>query len=268
MSGASIGIWDSGLGGLTVVREIRRRLPAERLLYFGDTARVPYGTKSAGTVRRFARENSALLLERGVKMMVVACNTASSVALDDLRAELDLPVIGVIEPGARAAAASTRTGIVGVIGTPATVDSGAYVSALREIRGGLSVESRACPLFVPLVEEGWLDHAATRLVAEEYLAPLCAAGVDTLVLGCTHYPLLKPVLGEVMGAGVCLVDSAEETACEVERLLGERDLLADPEAGGGLEALVSDLHLRFRQVGELFLGEAIEDLRLVDGKES
>ncbi len=268
MRDAAIGIWDSGLGGLTVVREVRRILPKEKILYFGDTARVPYGSKSAETVRRFAKQNSDFLIERGVKLLVVACNTASSVALDELRAGLDLPVLGVIEPGAKAAAAATRTGIVGVIGTPATVGSGAYTAALRSIRPGLSVEGQACPLFVPMVEEGWLIHAATKLAAEEYLAPLKAAGVDTLVLGCTHYPLLKPLLAEVMGEGVGLVDSAEETAREVARELEARDLLAPEGAEGGLSAFVSDLPLRFRQVGELFLGEPIADLRLADGKEA
>jgi len=268
MREASIGIWDSGLGGLTVVREVRRLLPREKILYFGDTARLPYGSKSAGTVRRFARENSEFLIERGVKLLVVACNTASSVALDELRALHDLPVLGVIEPGAKAAAAATKTGIVGVIGTPATVGSGAYTAALRSLRPGLSVEGRACPLFVPLVEEGWLAHAATRLAAEQYLAPLREAGVDTLVLGCTHYPLLKPLLAEIMGEGVRLVDSAEETAREVARELEARDLLAPEKAEGGLAAFVSDLPLRFRQVGELFLGEAIADLNLVDGREA
>jgi len=268
MREAAIGIWDSGLGGLTVVRELRQLLPRERLIYFGDTARVPYGSKSAETVRRFARENSEFLLSHGVKLMVVACNTASALALDDLRARHELPVLGVIEPGARAAAEVTRKGIVGVIGTPATVGSGAYTAALRALRPGLSVEGRACPLFVPLVEEGWLSHEATRLVAEEYLAPLQEAGVDTLVLGCTHYPLLKPLLGGIMGAGVRLVDSAEETAREVARELASRDLMAPESATGGLSAYVSDLPLRFRQVGELFLGEAIDDLRLADGKET
>jgi glutamate racemase len=268
MRDAAIGIWDSGLGGLTVVREVRRLLPRERILYFGDTARVPYGSKSAETVRRFARENSELLLSRGVKLMVVACNTASALSLDDLRSRYDLPVLGVIEPGAKAAATATKTGIVGVIGTPATVGSGAYTAALRSLRPGLSVEGRACPLFVPLVEEGWLAHPATKLAAEEYLAPLRDAGVDTLVLGCTHYPLLKPLLAEIMGDGVRLVDSAEETAREVARELESRNMLAPENSEGGLSAMVSDLPLRFRQVGELFLGEPIADLNLIDTKEA
>ena len=258
-----IGIWDSGLGGLTVARAVAARLPAERILYFGDTARVPYGTKGEETVRRFARENSAFLLERGVKLMVVACNTASALALSALAAELPVPVLGVIEPGAEAAVAATRSGIVGVIGTPATISSGAYAAALTGLRGGLSVESRACPLFVPLVEEGWLDHAATRLVAAEYLAPLKAAGVDTLVLGCTHYPLLGPLLQELMGVGVRLVDSAEETAKTVAARLAAAGALA-PAGGGALECFVSDLPLRFRQVGERFLGRAIDSIQLVD----
>jgi glutamate racemase len=264
MDARPLGIWDSGLGGLTVVRAVSERLPGERLLYFGDTARVPYGTKGAETVRRFARQNSRFLLEQDVKLMVVACNTASALALDVLAAELPVPVLGVIEPGAQAAAAATRSGIVGVIGTPATISSGAYPAALQARRGGLSIESRACPLFVPLVEEGWLDHAATRLVAAEYLAPLQRAGVDTLVLGCTHYPLLRPLLAELMGEGVRLVDSAEETARAVATLLAERKLLAPQDGPGSLACFVSDLPLRFRQVGELFLGRKIESIELVD----
>ena len=265
MDNRPIGIWDSGLGGLTVVAEILRRLPGERLIYFGDTARVPYGTKGAETVRRFARENSRFLSEKGVKLMVVACNTASAVGLGGLEAALSLPVLGVIEPGAEAAAAATRSGIVGVIGTPATIASGAYTAALLARRGGLSVEARECPLFVPLVEEGWLDHPATRLIASEYLQPLIASGVDTLVLGCTHYPLLRPLIAELMGEGVSLVDSAEETARSVALLLGERDALAANGAAGGLECYVSDRALRFRQIGERFLGREIDTLELVDG---
>ncbi|MDP6418584.1 MAG: glutamate racemase [Candidatus Krumholzibacteria bacterium] len=262
-----IGIWDSGLGGLTVVREIRRRLPGEKLIYFGDTARVPYGIKGRDTVRRFARENTAFLVEQGVKALVVACNTASSLALDLLREEFSLPILGVIEPGARAAAEGTKNGIVGVIGTPATVDSAAYTAALKALRGGLSVSSRACPLFVPLVEEGWLDHPATRLVAREYLSPLMEAGVDTLVLGCTHYPLLQPLLQELMGEGVRLVDSAEELAGELSELLGSGELETSDSEQGSLEVFVSDLPLRFRQIGESFLGESIENLTLLDRKE-
>ena len=269
MDERAIGIWDSGLGGLTVVREILSLLPAERLIYFGDTARVPYGTKGAETVRRFARQNSRFLAGKGVKLMVEACNTASAVALDGLSDELGVPVLGVIAPGAKAAAGATKSGIVGVIGTPATIGSGAYTAALTALRGGLSVEAAACPLFVPLVEEGWLEHAATRLVAEEYLSPLKAAGVDTLVLGCTHYPLLRPLLGELMGGAVTLVDSAGETAGEVARVLAERELLAPAGGSGSLECFVSDLPLRFRQVGELFLGRGIENIELVDfGEES
>ncbi|MEZ4396185.1 MAG: glutamate racemase [Candidatus Krumholzibacteriia bacterium] len=264
MDARPLGIWDSGLGGLTVVRAVAERLPAERLVYFGDTARVPYGTKGAETVRRFARQNSRFLMEKDIKALVVACNTASALALDALAAELPVPVLGVIEPGAEAAAAATRSGIVGVIGTPATVSSGAYAAALRARRGGLSVESQACPLFVPLVEEGWLEHPATRLVAEEYLAPLRDAGVDTLVLGCTHYPLLAPLLGAVMGEGVRLVDSAAETARALAALLAERGLLAPEDGPGALDCFVSDLPLRFRQVGELFLGRRIGSLQLVD----
>ncbi|MCP4546424.1 MAG: glutamate racemase [bacterium] len=264
MDTRAIGIWDSGLGGLTVVRAVAERLPGERLVYFGDSARVPYGTKSAQTVRRFARQNSEFLLTKGLKLMVVACNTASALALEELQELLDIPVIGVIEPGARAAAAATRTGIVGVIGTPGTIQSGAYNAALRECKGGLSVVSRECPLFVPLAEEGWLMHPATRLTAEEYLNPVKQAGVDTLVLGCTHYPVLRPLIGEVMGQDVRLVDSAEETAREVEARLDKLNLKSADESAAELECYVSDMPSRFRQAGELFLGRRIENVALVE----
>ncbi|HUO51035.1 MAG TPA: glutamate racemase, partial [Gemmatimonadaceae bacterium] len=186
---APIGVFDSGLGGLTVVHELRRQLPAERLIYFGDTARVPYGPKSPDTVRRYAAEITEWLIAQGVKAVVVACNTATAHALPMLRERFPLPVIGVIEPGARAAVRASASGRIGVIGTSGTIASGAYERAIRALRPGAEVTSRACPLFVPLVEEGWLDTPATRLVADEYLRPLAEHGCDALVLGCTHYPL-------------------------------------------------------------------------------
>jgi len=211
-SSAPIGVFDSGIGGLTVVHELIRQLPHESIVYFGDTARVPYGPKSPDTVRRYSREIAAYLTEQGVKAIVVACNTATAHALGTLRGELALPVVGVVEPGARAAVAATRTGRIGVIGTVGTIKSGAYERAICALSPTAQVVARACPLFVPLVEEGWVDHEATRLVAETYLEPLVKANVDTLVLGCTHYPLLKPLLRQVMGPDIRLIDSAEETA--------------------------------------------------------
>ncbi len=202
----AIGIFDSGVGGLTVLRELRLQLPQEELVYLGDTARVPYGTKSPQTVGRYAREAARFLVGQRVKLLVVACNTASAVALDDLSAIHQLPVVGVIEPGARKALAVTRTGRVGVIGTEGTIRSRAYERALRAGNPQIEVSVAPCPLFVPLAEEGWADHPVAHLAAAEYLAPLLREGIDTLVLGCTHYPLLKRTLQEVAGPGVELID--------------------------------------------------------------
>jgi glutamate racemase len=218
----AIGVFDSGVGGLTVVSALRRRLPGESILYLGDTARLPYGSKSPDTVTRYTRRNIEFLTERGVKAVVVACNTASALALPDLDLR-GVPTWGVIEPGARAAAAVSR-GRVGVIATEATVRSDAYPKALRALRPDLEILSQPCPLFVPLVEEGWHDDPVTEEVAERYLRPLLVAGVDTLVLGCTHYPLLKPVLQRVAGPGVILVDSAEQVAEMVAAGLAEQGL--------------------------------------------
>ena len=254
---APVGVFDSGIGGLTVAHEIIRQLPHERLIYFGDTARVPYGPKSPDTVRRYSREIATFLQGEGVKAIVVACNTATAHALPMLRAELPLPVIGVVEPGARAAMRATRSGHVGVIGTAGTVKSGAYERAIRDIDADVRITARACPLFVPLIEEGWIDSEVTRLVAREYLEPLAEAGVDTLVLGCTHYPLLKPLIAEVMGPGVRLIDSAAETAAEAARVLAERGL-ESPDPGQGTHRFVaSDDPLQFLQLGQRFLGDAI-----------
>ncbi len=223
----AIGVFDSGVGGLTVVSALRRRLPGESILYLGDTARLPYGSKSEDTVTRYTRRNIEFLAERGVKAVVVACNTASALALPNLDLG-DLPTWGVIEPGARQAAAVSR-GKVGVIATEATVRSDAYPKALRALRPDLEILSRACPLFVPLVEEGWHDDPVTAEVAERYLRPLLDAGVDTLVLGCTHYPLLKPVLQRIAGPEVTLVDSAEAVAEMVAAGLAEKGIESTQE---------------------------------------
>ena len=259
---APIGVFDSGIGGLTVAQEVIRQLPHESVIYFGDTARVPYGPKSPDTVRRYSREIAGFLRGEGVKSIVVACNTATAHALGTLRDELDMPVIGVVEPGARAAAAVTRTGRIGVIGTAGTIKSGAYERAIRAIDSRFIITARACPLFVPLVEEGWTDHDVTRLVAREYLAPLAEANIDTLVLGCTHYPLLKPLLSEVLGPGVRLIDSAEETAAETARTLATASLGASDAAEPSYRFIASDDPLQFLQLGQRFLGGAIEGVEI------
>ena len=255
-----IGIFDSGIGGLTVVREVIRQLPHEQIIYFGDTARVPYGPKSPDTVRRYSREITAYLMSQDVKAIVIACNTATAHALPVLRSELPVPVIGVVEPGARAGVAASRRRELGVIGTAGTIGSGAYESAIRAIAPDAHVVARACPLLVPLVEEGWLDTEATRLIAREYLAPLQAAGVDTLVLGCTHYPLLKPMLAGILGPDVVLIDSAHETAAETARVLGERELLATevPNVTVSHRFIASDAPDHFLRLGQRFLGGTIE----------
>ena len=254
---SAIGIFDSGVGGLTVLHALLRVLPHEHLVYLGDTGRYPYGTKSAETVTRYSIDNADFLLARDVKMLVVACNSASSVALDALRARYDLPIVGVIEPGARAAIARTHTGRVGVIGTEATIASGAYTRALRALRPSVEIYTRPCPLLVPLAEEGWVDGPIARGVVETYLASLGKSGIDALVLGCTHYPLLRPLIAEVMGEGVTLVDSAEETAREVATRLAE-DGLARRNGPGSTSFFVTDVPDRFIRVGQRFLGARVE----------
>jgi glutamate racemase len=259
----AIGVFDSGIGGLTVVHEIMARLPNEEIVYFGDTARLPYGTKSPETVLRFSRENLAFLKEKNVKLIVVACNTASSVALPALEREEELPLVGVLLPGAQAAARATRNRRVAVIGTTATITSNAYVDALRAIDPGIELWTRPCPLFVPLVEEGWLDTEVTVLTARAYLGPVISFGADTLVLGCTHYPLLKGVISRVVGGGVTLVDSAQETAREVARVLEEKGLRSDRSGPGRFIVYVSDIPYLFKEVGERFLGRAIETVERI-----
>lgn len=259
-----IGVFDSGIGGLTVVRALRQQLPAEEILYFGDAARVPYGTKSPATVTRFARECLTYLAHRRVKLLVVACNTASAVALPRLSGEFDLPVIGVIRPGVRAALAASRQGRIGVIGTEATIASGAYREGLRAGREGLEVYERACPLFVPLAEEGWTTGALPALAARTYLEPLLREKIDALILGCTHYPLLREVIAEVVGPDVTLVDSAEETARETSAILARANLAAPGGARGVCRVFVSDRPQRFEQIGAAFLGEPLERVAVVD----
>jgi glutamate racemase len=261
-----IGVFDSGIGGLTVMAALRRRLPAESILYLGDTARLPYGTKSPETVTRYTRNNLDFLIHRGVKAVVVACNTASALALPGLDPEL--PTWGVIEPGARQAAAVTR-GRVGIIATESTVRSGAYAAALHRLRGDLQVESRPCPLLVPLVEEGWHDDPVTEEVARRYLGPLLEAGIDTLVLGCTHYPLLEPLLSRVVGPEVTLVDSADAAAREVAEELVERGLTRHGAEGDGSQTLdhhlfVTDTSSGFARFAHRILGRDDIPLEWVD----
>jgi glutamate racemase len=276
-----IGIFDSGVGGLTVYRALHERLPAERFVYLGDTARVPYGTKSLQTVERYAVENARFLAAHGVKVLVVACNTASALALPAISAAVGMPVVGVIEPGARAAARATRTARVGVIATEATVQSGAYERAIREVAPRAEVVARACPLFVALAEEGWAETDVARTVAAQYLRDFIGGRVDALVLGCTHYPILRRVIQETLGAGVELIDSGAATAEVVEELLeraGLRRRAFDTQTGQLLQAraparrlcddldhfYVTDAAERFARVAELFLGSAPARLEAVE----
>ncbi|MBD3369743.1 glutamate racemase [Candidatus Fermentibacteria bacterium] len=256
MSADPIGVFDSGIGGLTVVRAIKELLPAESVVYFGDTARVPYGSKSPQTVVRFSLENAAFLQTKHVKLLVVACNTASSVSMPALGERFDIPFTGVIEPGVRAAAGLTKNGVVGVIGTLGTIGSGAYQKALKRYEAISRVVAQPSPLLVPLVEEGWLDHRITRAVVEEYTAPLVREGIDTLVLGCTHYPLIKKVLMDVVGESVTLVDSAEATASEVSSMLESKGLSSDSDRGES-SYYVSDIPLKFQEIAQRFLGRSV-----------
>jgi len=260
-----IGVFDSGLGGLTAVRELFRQLPGESVVYFGDTARLPYGNKSRETVTRFSLEITSFLVRQNVKCVVVACNTASSHALDALRARWELPVIGVIEPAARAAIAVSPHGRIGVVGTLATVGSQAYAETLTKLAAGAAVLQRACPLFVPLVEEGWLDHAVTRLVAEEYLAELRQANLESLILGCTHYPLLAPLIAELMGPAVTLVDSGAEAARATAEILAGRGQLADSRTPRHQFFLSDEPRRRsFARVAESFLSRPLPHVTVVD----
>jgi len=254
-----LGVFDSGLGGLTVYRALRKSIPYANILYLGDTARVPYGTKSAATVTRYALEIVHYLIDREVEAIVVACNTASAFAMECLRKTCKVPVFGVVEPGAKAAVKATRNGVVGVVGTRGTVFSGAYQRAIKELSSSVEVFTEPCPLFVPLVEEGWFDEEITYEVAYRYLGPLIAKKVDTLVLGCTHYPLLKDVISRVMGGDVVLIDSADETSFEVKDYLECGGRLKDQELGGD-QFEVTDSPSRFADVGRIFLDRNLEEV--------
>jgi glutamate racemase len=251
----AIGIFDSGIGGLTVLKELMAALPLENTIYLGDTARVPYGIRSAETVTRYSFENTQFLLSQEIKMLVVACNTASAVSLDAVKKEFPLPIIGVLEPGARAAAAATRTKKIGVIGTEATIGSGAYERSITRLGPDIKVISKACPLFVPLAEEGWVDNDVAELVAEQYLAFFRTSGIDTLVLGCTHYPLLKKVIRRAVGPGIMLIDSASETAKEVAAVLDKLKWQRPGQGAVERRYFVTDTPARFEKLGKLFLGD-------------
>jgi glutamate racemase len=262
-SSAPIGVFDSGIGGLTVAAALRQLLPHESIYYIGDTARVPYGGKSQATIERYSVEISGMLLEAGAKMIVAACNTASALGVPKLEATLPVPVTGVIAPGARAAVAATRTGHVGVIGTRGTVRSGAYERAIRALAPEVRVSSRACPMLVPAIEEGWLDDAITDAICARYLGELVASGIDTLVLGCTHYPLLKPALARYLGPEIRLVDSAENCALAVRDLLECNGLAAPVEHTGTLQVALTDASDGFLPVAEQALGLKVEKVDIL-----
>ncbi len=259
-----IGIFDSGIGGLTVVKQVMKLLPFESIIYFGDTARVPYGTKSRDTIIRFAIEDANFLMQHNVKAIVVACNTASSNSLDYLQSHSQIPVFGVIEPGAVIACKKTKNKKIGVIGTSATIESAAYEDKIRVYCPEARIFSRSCPLFVPFAEEGWIDKQATRLVAQEYLKEMLELGIDTLVLGCTHYPLLMNVIQSVVGNGVFLVDSAYYTAIELKTLLAKNLLLTKSKTKKEPKFFLSDKPRHFSKVGEIFLGKKIEKVTVVN----
>lgn len=287
MKNNPVGVFDSGIGGLTVLRAITRLLPGEDTVYLGDTARVPYGSKSRDTVVRYSFEDADLLIRHGVKLLVAACNTASAYALDGLKKRLDIPVIGVIEPGARASVSSTRTNRIGIIGTEGTIKSNSYVNAINKLRNdktvyikergkksfdryfeiktdGMLIFTKACPLFVPLAEEGWTTNDVAQLTVEHYLDGLKKESIDTLVLGCTHYPLLKETIASVMGTGVTLIDSAESTAAEVKRVLTQENLLNGRTKGRAEHRFfVTDSPERFIKVGKMFFGEELDRAELV-----
>jgi len=252
----AIGVFDSGVGGLTVLEALSRHMPRENLMYLGDTARVPYGPKSGETITGYAIETADFFVDRGVKLIVVACNTTTALALDLLRQRYSIPIVGVVEPGARAALGVTRNHRVGVIGTEATVASGAYAQHLRALAPDIEIFTRACPLFVPLAEEGWTGNDVARRTVSTYLASLKKSGIDTLILGCTHYPLLAKSIGDYMGSRVRLVDSAEETAREVKKVLTAQKL-ARKAGKGSASFFVTDLADRFARIGERFYGSSV-----------
>ena len=256
-----IGIFDSGIGGLTVVKEVRKILPKEDIIYLGDTARLPYGTKSIEAIIQFSTENAQFLISRGAKFIVIACYSSSSVALDILQKRFSVPIIGVIKPGAKRALALTKTGRIGVIGTTLTIYSGAYEKAFKELNAQCEILGRACPLFVPIVEEGWLDHPATELIAETYLKPLKEDGIDALLLGCTHFPMLIGVIRKIMG-DINYVDASQEVGLELAQEL-EKLSIENPHGNGNIYIYLTDLSMNFKEISERFLGEPIKNVSRV-----
>lgn len=262
---APIGVFDSGVGGLTVVRALMERLPLESIVYFGDTARVPYGIKSIPTIEHYTAQITDFLLGEGVKMMIIACNTMAAVAAPIVKARAGtIPVLDVIDAGARAAVDGSGSRAIGVIATSTTINSNAYARRMHALDGAVRVFSQACPLLVPLVEEGWLEHRVTRLTVEEYLRPVLAEGVDSLVLGCTHYPLIKPMLQSVAGAGVRLVDSALTTAQAAAECLSREGIANGGETPPGYRFVVTDIPLRFQTIAERFLGRSLGSIEKID----
>lgn len=263
MDAKPIGVFDSGLGGLTVVREIRRKLPDESIVYFGDIARLPYGTKSSAQIRRFSLENTEFLIRMGIKALVIACNSSSSAAFSFLKRRFSLPIVSVIEPAVEESLRRTRNKRIGVIGTTATVESRVYEEALRRKDPEVQVASESCPLFVPLVEEGWLNGGVTERVIEKYLGPLKEKGVDTVILGCTHYPMLHEEIQAFLGPGVELVDSAGPTVKALTSLLNQKKLLYSKKRKPRFRIFTSDLSRNFISVGERFLGEKLPKIHVV-----
>lgn len=258
MNNNPIGIFDSGIGGLTVVKEVVKFLPFENIIYLGDTARVPYGPRSKEVIIKFALELTNFLLKRGIKVLLVACNTISATALDEIKKISPVPVIGVIAPAVKKALNKTKVKKIGVIGTVGTINSKAYEGIIHTFDPSVEVFSEPCPLFVPIAEEGFGSHKATKLIAQDYLSELKSSGIDTLILGCTHYPVLIDVVKEVMGEGINLIDSAQPTADEVKKLLQENDLLSDGK-NSSLKILVTDAPKRVNHVASRFFGEELLD---------
>jgi glutamate racemase len=259
-----IGVFDSGIGGLTVVKRLASTLPNENIIYFGDTARVPYGSKSNSTVIEYSIQNTKFLLQKNIKALVVACNTASSIAIPDLKKMFNIPIIGMIEPGSRMALSKTHNKKIGVIGTRATISNLAYSKEIKKMNNKAEVFEKPCPLFVPLAEEGWIKHRATYEIAEEYLKELREEEIDTLVLGCTHYPILTEVIQKVIGSKVSLIDSGVASSELIKMELEKFNLLSDSGTTGGQEYYVSDIPAKFKEVAELFLGREIEHVHKVD----
>ena len=263
---AAIGVFDSGVGGLTVTREIMRQLPNENVVYFGDTARVPYGSKSKNNIIRFSRQIIRFLKTKNVKAIVIACNTASALALETVKEEFDIPIIGVIVPGARAAVRETKNGQIGVLGTEATIKSETYTKEIRKLMPEAEVIGKPCPLFVPLVEEGWYHDPVTEEVARRYLKELQEQEIDTLILGCTHYPLLRSTIRKIMGEEVCLVNPAYETALELKKLLSRLDLASNEVAQEEFpyRFYVSDLAEKFKDFANSILPYNVEKTQKID----